>query len=240
VYGTLSAGEQKLNLKNAFLVLNLPNVLRRVVMDFLGGALPNVMFIVGIVAIGLGLGIELKLVPLNKEIDKTGRVGAIIVGAILVAASLVIYLNPSLANRGQAAGTATSAANVQAIVPVVPSPSTLAEAPTLAVMVEPAATAVSIAATAPAAATAAPAATVALPDATAVPTVSVPPLRGLDEKAARRAIEMAGLKPVKADRCTGSDQGDPKAKKGHVQCQNPAAGVAVELGTTIAYVLAGK
>ena len=40
-------------------------------MEFLGGALPNVMFIIGILAIGLGLGIELKLVALNKEIDKT-------------------------------------------------------------------------------------------------------------------------------------------------------------------------
>jgi hypothetical protein len=28
-------------------------------MEFLGGALPNVMFIIGILAIGLGLGIEL-------------------------------------------------------------------------------------------------------------------------------------------------------------------------------------
>jgi hypothetical protein len=46
------------------------------------------MFIVGVLAIGLGLGIELKLVPLSKEIDKTGRIGAMVVGTILVAASL--------------------------------------------------------------------------------------------------------------------------------------------------------
>ena len=46
-------------------------------MEFLGGALPNVMFIIGILAIGLGLGIELKLVALNKEIDKTGRIAQI-------------------------------------------------------------------------------------------------------------------------------------------------------------------
>jgi hypothetical protein len=52
-------------------------------MDFLGGALPNVMFIIGILAIGLGLGIELKLVPLNKEIDRTGRIGAMVVGTVL-------------------------------------------------------------------------------------------------------------------------------------------------------------
>lgn len=42
-------------------------------MEFLGGALPNVMFIIGILAIGLGLGIELKLVALNKEITRPGE-----------------------------------------------------------------------------------------------------------------------------------------------------------------------
>jgi hypothetical protein len=79
-------------------------------MEFLGGALPNVMFIIGILAIGLGLGIELKLVALNKEIDKTGRIGAIVVGALLVAASLYIYLNPGLTNRNQAASATANAA----------------------------------------------------------------------------------------------------------------------------------
>src|SRR5512147_1236516 len=78
-------------------------------MEFLGGALPNVMFIIGIVAIGLGLGIELKLVALNKEIDKTGRIGAIVVGVLLVAMSLVLYLNPGLTNRNQASGATANA-----------------------------------------------------------------------------------------------------------------------------------
>src|SRR6266542_3192366 len=93
-------------------------------MDFLGGALPNVMFIVGMLAIGLGLGIELKLVPLNKEIDKTGRIGAMIVGAILVAGSLYIYLNPSHINRNQASAIPASAA----LAPVVATPTTNAQA----------------------------------------------------------------------------------------------------------------
>src|SRR4051812_24210460 len=79
-------------------------------MEFLGGALPNVMFIIGIVAIGLGLGIELKLVALNKEIDKSGRIGAIVVGVLLVAASLFLYLNPTLTNRNQASSAAATAA----------------------------------------------------------------------------------------------------------------------------------
>ena len=83
-------------------------------MNFLGGSLPNVMFIIGVLAIGLGLGIELKLVPLNKEIDKTGRIGAMVVGALLVAGSLYIYLNPALTNPGQLAPTAQAAASTNA------------------------------------------------------------------------------------------------------------------------------
>jgi uncharacterized membrane protein YczE len=59
-------------------------------MDLLGTALPNVMFIVGILAIGLGLGIELKIISLNKEIDKTGRIGALVVGIILIGVSITI------------------------------------------------------------------------------------------------------------------------------------------------------
>ncbi|MBE7553728.1 MAG: hypothetical protein HS126_21895 [Anaerolineales bacterium] len=45
-------------------------------MDFLGGALPNIMFIVGIIAIGIGLGIELKVVEIKSEISKGGRLVA--------------------------------------------------------------------------------------------------------------------------------------------------------------------
>jgi hypothetical protein len=93
-------------------------------MDLLGGALPNVMFIVGMLAIGLGLGIELKLVPLNKEIDKTGRIGAIVVGAILVASSLFLYLNPSLANRSAAAPPTANGA----LAPTVAAPTHTAQA----------------------------------------------------------------------------------------------------------------
>src|SRR5438876_8989140 len=81
-------------------------------MDLLGAALPNVMFIVGILAIGLGLGIELKIVSLNKEIDKTGRIGAFVVGIALISVSVLMYLNPLFANRGQQSSAALSAAQV--------------------------------------------------------------------------------------------------------------------------------
>jgi hypothetical protein len=60
-------------------------------MDFLGGALPNIMFIVGIIAIGIGLGIEFKIVEIKGEISKGGRWTAFSVGVALIAASIFLY-----------------------------------------------------------------------------------------------------------------------------------------------------
>src|SRR3954452_1246904 len=106
-------------------------------MEFLGGALPNVMFIIGIVAIGLGLGIELKLVALNKEIDKTGRVGAIVVGVLLVAASLFLYLNPGLTNRNQASSATATVALASAPTNSAPTQLVATAAPAVAAIVAP-------------------------------------------------------------------------------------------------------
>jgi hypothetical protein len=219
-------------------------------MDFLGGALPNVMFIIGMLAIGLGLGIELKLVPLNKEIDKTGRIGAIIIGALLVAGSLYIYLNPSLSNHRQTSPTTANGApgSVQSTLPATVRPA--AEAPTVVPSTVP--TAASLSAEAPvssAVATAVPSPVVPAtpaPTATPIPTavpptqiarVKIPDVHGLSESEAQETLKTAGLHPRKVDQCSGSDQGDSKAKKHRVQCQNPAANTAAPIGTTVEYVL---
>jgi hypothetical protein len=197
-------------------------------MDFLGSALPNVMFIVGVLAIGLGLGIELKVVPLNKEIDRTGRIGAMVIGAVLVAVSLYIYLNPSLINRNQASVATTNGGLTGAGAPA-----------TLPTTVPPA----SRATEAPVAVEAATATPSAAPDATLVPTatpelsVAVPDLHGLSEKDAQTRLTTAGLRASKVDRCNGPDQGEPKTKKHQILCQNPAANATVQPGTTIEYVL---
>jgi PASTA domain len=175
-------------------------------MSLLGGALPNVMFLIGVLAIGLGLGIELKLVSLNKEIDKTGRIGAIVVGAALVAASLYIYLNPALTSPNQPAPATANGV----LAPVQATPSTNAQ----------------LIATAP-----------PVMPLTPIPPVTVPDLHGLSEKEAQDVLIKVGLEARKVDQCTGSDQGDPKAKKNRIHCQNPAANVAVPLGTTIEYVM---
>ena len=50
-------------------------------------------------------------------------------------------------------------------------------------------------------------------------------------------LSNVGLQARKVDQCNGSDQGDPKAKKNRIQCQNPAANATVPLGTTVEYVL---
>jgi hypothetical protein len=219
-------------------------------MDFLGGALPNVMFIIGILAIGLGLGIELKLVPLNKEIDKTGRIGAMVVGAILVASSLFIYLNPSLINRNQASPTTANAT----LTPVVAAPANNAQAVAETPSVMPTAvptpaslpTAALVATEAPTVvASAIPTAT-PMPAATPIPTavpptqapsVNVPDLHDLSENEAQDTLNVAGLQASKVDQCKGPDQGDSRAKKHRVLCQNPAANATVPLGTTVEYVL---
>jgi hypothetical protein len=216
-------------------------------MDFLGGALPNVMFIVGILAVGLGLGIELKLVPLNKEINRTGRVGAFVVGLALIAISIVMYANPSLLKRDQPASTAVSAAQVtpaqgqtSATTPPAPTGAPAATAApaqaALAPAETPTATSVPSATPVPTATRVRP-----TPTPTAVPKVEVPDLHGLSEKDIKRKLEDANLTVgQRKDQCEGPDQGDPKAKKGHVVCQNPAPKQRVAPGTAVDYVIAEK
>ena len=218
-------------------------------MNFLGGSLPNIMFIIGILAIGLGLGIELKLVPLSKEIDRIGRIGAMVVGAILVAGSLYIYLNPALTSANQP----TPATANGALAPVQPAPTTNAQLIAAPTAVPPAVpTAANLPAAAPVpneaptvvpsvapSAMPAPTATL-LPTAvppTPIPAVPVPDVHGLSEKEAQDMLSNIGLQAHKVDECAGSDQGDPKAKKHRVQCQNPAANAAVPIGTTVEYVM---
>jgi hypothetical protein len=213
-------------------------------MDFLGGALPNIMFIIGILAIGLGLGIELKLVALNKEIDKTGRIGAIVVGALLGAASLFIYLNPALTNRNQASSATVTAALAPAAANSAPVQLAATAAPAVAAIAAPpeaptalaAPTATIVPTDAP---TAIPASSAVPPTTTAMPMIKVPDLRGLDDKGAQRKLEDAGLTPKKTEKCSAADQGELKAKKGRVQCQNPAANQSVAPGSMVEYVLAG-
>jgi len=161
-----------------------------------------------------------------------------VVGAVLVGASLYIYLNPGLASRSQPTPSAASAALIPAAGAPASNTPAAAPAPTSA---PPAPTATPAPTTAPAptatpAPTAAPAATAAPP--TASQAVQVPNLHGQTEEEAQIALKKAGLQPRKADRCSGTDKGAPKTKKHEIQCQNPAAGSQAPLGTVVEYVVA--
>jgi hypothetical protein len=206
-------------------------------MNFLNGTLPNVMFLVGVLAVGLGLGIELKLVPLNKEVGRFGRIGAFMFGILLIGASLALYLNPSLTNSSQATLSASmgAAPAEQAASSAAPAAQTIVEQPAGVAGAQVTALPQPAAAAAPTDAPAVQAQAVAAPR-----DVTVPDLHGLDDKGAQRALSDAGLAAQKAASCSGADEGSPKAKKNRVMCQNPAAGQAVAPGAIVEYALAEK
>jgi hypothetical protein len=88
-------------------------------MDFIGGALPNVMFIVGMIAIGIGLGIEFKIVEVKGDLSKGGRIGAFGVGAVLIVTSIILYSRP--ATTATSSPTAVAAQAPTAIVAQAPT-----------------------------------------------------------------------------------------------------------------------
>ena len=63
-------------------------------MDLIGGALPNVIFIVGIIAVGIGLGIEFKIIEIKAELTQQGRIVALTMGLLLIGVSLFLYTRP--------------------------------------------------------------------------------------------------------------------------------------------------
>ena len=82
-------------------------------MDFLGGALPNIMFIIGIIAIGIGLGIEFKIVEIKGEISKGGRMAAFSVGIVLIVASIFLYTRSALVVNAPITSTVEQPTSVQ-------------------------------------------------------------------------------------------------------------------------------
>ncbi|HEU4323768.1 MAG TPA: PASTA domain-containing protein [Roseiflexaceae bacterium] len=186
-------------------------------MDFIGGALPNIMLITGLIAIGIGLGIQFNIVEIKGELSRTSRIGAILVGIFLIGGSLYFYTRPA-----QVASTGTSAPQALLAQPVAPTAPTAAEA------------------TAPAA-IAAPAAASAAP--TDAPLVAVPDIRGKSAKEAEKLLASAGL--ILGD--TGTDcaalsasPSEDKLKKDEILCQSPAPDATVPAQSQIVYVLAGN
>jgi hypothetical protein len=236
-------------------------------MNFITGALPNVMFIAGLIAMGIGLGMEFKIVEIKGELSKQGRFGAIGVGAVLVLVSVYLYTRPPQtasqpapitapapgvvqANAGAplalAEAAPTQAAQLQ--VAASPMPATATSVPPSATAVVPTATMVPPSATpVPPTATAVPPTATAVPPtkaptSTAVPGVTVPDLRGQSLKDAQQTLTKAGLRLGEPrERCEdiGASDNGGKLKKGQIRCQSPAPGSMAAPQTSVVYVLVG-
>lgn len=221
-------------------------------MDFIGGALPNVMFLVGIIAFGVGLGLEFKIIEVKNGLGRGGRIAASLMGVVLMAASVALYLRPATPTAGSAS-TASAAPGAPAQTPsagaavaaALPTATTTTDTPAATATAEPSTTAI------PATATAEPSATVA-PTATSVPTstptevplVAVPDLSGLDPKKAREALERLGLQ-LGEQRETCADVGAgvgeaAEVRRGRIACQSVAPGTAVPLQTVVDYALSDR
>ena len=106
-------------------------------MDFIGGALPNVMFIVGMIAIGVALGIEFKIVEVKGQLSKTGRISTFAVGSVLILTSIYLYTRP--APQTAAAPAATPVIPIAATPATVNAAAVAPQPPQVAPLVQPAA-----------------------------------------------------------------------------------------------------
>jgi PASTA domain len=153
-------------------------------MDFVSGALPNIMFIVGMIAIGIALGIEFKIVEVKGQLSKNGRIGAFGIGAALIIASIVLYTRPATTASAPTPAPAAQAALLQSNSGATllstdqptPAPPTATPAPPTATPAPPTATAVPPTATAvpPTATSEPPTATLEPPTATSAPPTATP------------------------------------------------------------------
>lgn len=203
---------------------------RSICMDFVGGALSNVMFITGLLAIGIGLGIEFKIVEIKGQLNKQGRIGAIGIGLLLIVVSVVLYTRPQPTTSESTAPalSAPAQANLVGTPPIGGS----AAQPT-----EPPAPTQLLSAT-PIPPTEAPTATPIPP--TAVPGVSVPDIRKKNTKDAEKVLKEVGLRL--GDQSESCDQIsaspiDGKLKRDQIRCQSPAPGSLAAPNTPVLYVI---
>jgi beta-lactam-binding protein with PASTA domain len=198
--------------------------------EILSAALPNIMFVAGIIAVAIGLGIELKVVPIGNQVGRAGRIGAMTFGILLIVVSVFLYIRPPEAT------TASS-----------PTAQPTATAPTVAgqqavAMLEPSATASLLATDIPPAPTDIPPTLTPAP--TELPKVNVPDLRGRNAKDASQQLDKLDLQFELHDgSCADiqvSDDQVRSGKKGTIACQSPAAGADVVAGTVIRVVLVNQ
>jgi hypothetical protein len=213
------------------------------------------MFIAGLIAMGIGLGMEFKIVEIKGELSKRGRLGAIGIGAVLVSISVYLYTRPPQqastpgtvagappavvqANAG-GAGSAPQAALATIVVTATP-PATATSAPSTATAVPRSPTSVPPTATAVPPTATHPPPTATAPPPTAVPVVKVPDIRGKNTKDAEKLLVAAGLRlGEQHERCEdiGAQEAERKLKSGQIRCQSPAAGSLAAPNTAVLVVL---
>jgi hypothetical protein len=226
-------------------------------MDFITGALPNVMFIAGLIAIGLGLGIEFKIVEIKGELSKPGRFAAMGIGAVLVSSSIYLYTRPAqsipaavagaqpmvVQANGSGTGLAPQAPGLFMNATALPSDTTT-NAPATATVVPPTATSVPPTATVvPPTATSVPPTATQTATPTAVPGVTVPDIRGQNSKDAQKTLAATGLQlGERREDCEGigAHETKDKLKRGQIRCQSPAPGSIVVPNTEVQVVLADE
>jgi hypothetical protein len=203
-------------------------------MDFVGGALPNVMFLIGVMAVGIGLGLEFKIVEMKGDLGRASRLGALGVGVALIATSIYLYLTPRPIPMPTAAPTPIA---VQVPTPTNPAtavlPSATAEMPTPMPTNPPTVTMPPTSTPEPATPTAEPTASAAL--------VTVPDIRNLNTKDADKLLR--GLKLSRGERferCSDLGVTEMKVGKDRIACQSPEPGEQVASGSRIDYVIASK
>jgi hypothetical protein len=215
-------------------------------MDFIGGALPNVMFLIGVIAIGIGLGLEFKIIEVKNGLSKGGRIGACVVGVALVATSIALYLRPAQTAHSPAAAVAAAAATSTPLplqgaadqsVPTAAPTEAATAAPTDTLTAVPTEVSTTVPTDTP---TAAPT-ELPTPTPTAVPTVEMPDIRGLSPKDAARRLAEVGLQLGEPqESCAVLGVGDEliaETRKNRIACQSVAPGGEVALESSIAYAL---
>jgi hypothetical protein len=92
-------------------------------MDFITGALPNVMFIAGLIAVGIALGIEFKIVEVKGQLSKNARIAAFILGIALMGFGIYLYTKPNQVAVVPSVSTVVAVPVAQAAaIPASPSP----------------------------------------------------------------------------------------------------------------------
>ncbi len=228
--------------------------------EFVKGSLPNIMFIGGLIAIGLGLGIEFKIVEVKGQLTRGSRFGAISVGAILIAVSVFLYIRPleTASTPPAPAQPDVVQANLAPIGPVSqPLPETTEQPASAPVVVEQSQAAPTVSPPDVPAEQPQAAPTVSPPDVPVEPSqplpaadvssntvasdVTVPDLRDMNVKEAEKLLRVLGLQLgqpyATCDQIQASGAAAVRVKKGHLVCQSALPSSLIPPGSTIDYVV---